>query len=65
MKSLDKVRVVDKPISLLKIHAGKIGRVVRYEDGEYLVDLDGELWWSMPYDIEPEEDYEVQTYKFS
>lgn len=60
MKIGDKVQVVDKPISLLKKHAGIKGEIIKkgfgYEwlvklDGEWLVKLDGELWWAKGYDL--------------
>ena len=53
MKIGDKVQVVDKPISLLQSHANMFGIVVRHGFGnEWLVKLNGELWWAKEYDIE-------------
>lgn len=52
MKIGDKVQVVDKPISLLKKHAGIKGEIVKRGFGnEWLVELDGELWWAKGYDL--------------
>lgn len=52
MKIGDKVRVVDKPISLLKQHAGIKGKIIKKGFGyEWLVNLDGELWWAKGYDL--------------
>lgn len=54
MKVGDKVQVVDNPISLLKIHAGIKGKIVKHMPGnEWLVDL-GEYhqwWWAKGYDL--------------
>lgn len=49
----DKVQVVDKPISLLKQHANKKGRIVKKGIGnKWLVEFGNELWWAKGYDIE-------------
>lgn len=49
----DKVQVVDKPISLLKQHAGiKTEIVNRMPGNEWLIRIGNELWWAKGYDIE-------------
>ena len=53
MKIGDKVQVVDKPISLLKQHAGIKGKIIKKGCGnEWLIRINGELWWAKGYDIE-------------
>lgn len=53
MKVGDKVQVIDKPISLLKQHAGIKGEIVnRMPGNEWLVEFSNELWWAKGYDIE-------------
>ena len=52
MKVGDKVRVVDDPMSLLKVHANIEGEIVKHSRGEWLVDLNGELWWAKRFDLE-------------
>jgi hypothetical protein len=54
MRIGDKVRVVDKPISLLKSHAGRTAKIIKSGfGGEYLIKLDnGELWWTKRFDVE-------------
>ena len=53
MKIGDKVQVVDKPTSLLQKHANVKGEIVnRMPGNEWLVDLNGELWWAKGYDLE-------------
>lgn len=53
MKIGDNVQVVDKPISLLKKHAGIKGEIIKKGFGyEYLVNLNGEFWWAKGYDLE-------------
>lgn len=51
MKVGDKVRVVDNPISLLKVHANIEGEIVKHSRGEWLVNLNGELWWAKRFDL--------------
>lgn len=53
MKIGDKVQVVDKPISLLKQHAGIKGKIIKNGIGnEWLVEFGNELWWAKGYDLE-------------
>ena len=53
MKIGDKVQVVDKPISLLKQHAGIKGKVIKKGCGnEWLVEFGCVKWWAKGYDLE-------------
>ena len=53
MKINDKVKVVDAPKSLLQIHANMEGEIVKRGFGnEWLVRINGELWWAKGYDLE-------------
>ena len=53
MKIGDKVQVVDKPISLLKQHAGIKRKIIKKGYGnEWLIEFDCEKWWAKDYDLE-------------
>ena len=52
MKIGDKVQVVDKPISLLKKHAGIKGKILKKGcDNKWLVEFGCEKWWAKGYDL--------------
>ena len=52
MKIDDKVKVRNEPISLLKIHANKEAEIIKKGFGnEWLVRVNGELWWAKGYDL--------------
>lgn len=59
MKIGDRVQVVNKPISLLKQHAGREGTIVKKGlNNKWLVDLGGyhQWWWAKEYDLEVVDD---------
>jgi hypothetical protein len=53
MRIGDRVQVVDKPISLLKQHAGIKAEIVnRMPGNKWLIRIGNELWWAKGYDLE-------------
>ena len=52
----DKVKICNKPLSVLQSHANKTAEIVKKGFGnEWLLRINGDLWWTKEFDFEKKE----------
>ena len=53
----DKVKICNKPLSVLQSHANKTAEIVKKGFGnKWLLRINGDLWWVKEFDFEKEEE---------